>query len=412
MFDFTGQTAEQLLERSEELRARSEQIAVEIKAAGADADALSAEADANIAERQAISTELKARKAAAKAAEEKRAADFKAGSKIIERKGESLMPEKIYDNTTPEYRSAWLKNLAVTKDGMHLLGEMNDEERAAFTHTTANSGNVVPQVTVNRIVDLLDSRAPMYQDADKSYMTQGFGVPRRKAITKGDAKGVAEGAANDDEANDFDLLSLDGVEIKKHVVLSRKMKFKSVDAFEDWLVKELGDRIAVAKERLCIARATGVAPEGGTVNANAGIDAGNKNTAVARTDAGIRDAFAKVKGPIKTIYANSNTIWNIFAGIEDGGGHRLFIQSGMDDPTVAGRVYGAKVKEDPQLADDEFFIFAKDQLKVNEYDELYIFSTVEAKTANEVKTAYSLTDAGVEDPKGGFYGKFAAASGT
>ena len=188
------------------------------------------------------------------------------------------------------------------------------------------------------------------------------------------------------------------------------MKFKSVDAFEDWLVKELGDRIAVAKERLCIARATGVAPEGGSAVADAGIAATNKNTAVARTDAGIRAAFALVKGPVKTIYANSSTVWGILAGIEDGGGHRLFIPSGMDDPTVAGRVYGAKVKEDPQLADDEFFIFAQDQMTVNEYDELYIFSTVEAKTANEVRTAYALTDAGVKDPKGGFYGKFAAAT--
>ena len=49
-------------------------------------------------------------------------------------------------------------------------------------------------------------------------------------------------------------------------------------------------------------------------------------------------------------------------------------------------------------------------MTVNEYDELYIFSTVEAKTANEVRTAYALTDAGVKDPKGGFYGKFAAAT--
>lgn len=413
MFDFTGQTAEQLLERSEELRARSEQIAVEIMASGADVNALRAETDANVAERQAIRDELEARKAAAKAAEEQRAADFEAGSKKIERKGDTPMPEKIYDNTTPEYRSAWLKNMAVTQDGIRLLGDLNEEERAAFTHTTANSGSVVPQVLLNRIIDLMDSRAPIYQDADKSYMTQGFGIARRTGITKGDAKGVSEGTANtDDEQNAFDVFPLDGVEIKKHVVLSRKMKFKSVDAFEDWLVKELGDRIAVAKERLCIARATGVAPEGGSAVAAAGIAAANKNTAVARTDAGIRAAFALVKGPVKTIYANSSTIWGILAGIEDGGGHRLFIPSGMDDPTVAGRVYGAKVKEDPQLADDEFFIFAQDQMTVNEYDELYIFSTVEAKTANEVRTAYALTDAGVKDPKGGFYGKFAAHSST
>ena len=411
MFDFTGMTAEQLLARSEELRARSEAIAAEIRADGADVKALSAEADGNVAERQAISDELEARRAAAQQAAEQRAADFKGGTKKIEKKGSPKMEEKNYDFTSPEYRSAWLKNLAVTQDGVHLFGEMNEEERAAFTHTTANSGNVVPQVIMNEIIELLDNRAPMYQDAYHTNMTQGFGVPRRKAINAGDAAGVAEGAANaDDEENDFDLLPLDGVEIKKHVVLSRKMKFKSIDAFETWLVKELGDRIVVAKERLCIARAKGSAPEGGSAVADAAIAVANRNASVARTDAGIRGMLALVKGASKTIYANSNTIWNILAGIEDGGGHRLFITSGQVDPTVAGVVYGAKVKEDPQLADDEFFIFAKGMLQVNDYDDLYIFSTVEAKTANEVKTAYALTDAGVRDPKGGAYGKFVAAS--
>lgn len=411
MFDFTGQTAEDLLRRSEELRARSEAIAVEIKAEGADVTSLSEEADANVAERQAISEELEARRAAAAQAAEQRAADFQGGKKKIEKKGSAHMEERVYDFTSPEYRRAWLKNLAVTQDGVRLFGEMTEEERAAFTHTTANSGNVVPQVIMNEIIELLDNRAPMYQDAYHTNMTQGFGVPRHTGITAGDAAGVAEGTARgDDEQNDFDLLPLDGVEIKKHVVLSRKMKFKSIDAFEAWLVKELGERITVAKERLCIARAKGLAPEGGSAVAAAGIAVANQNNSVARTDAGIRGMLALVKGSSKTIYANSNTIWNILAGIEDGGGHRLFITSGQVDPTVAGVVYGAKVKEDPQLADDEFFIFAKGMLQVNDYDELYIFATVEAKTANDVRTAYALTDAGVRDPKGGAFGKFAAAS--
>ena len=397
MYDFTNYTNEQL-------EARANQILQDMEKDGANLEELRKEA-------KAISEEREARKSQAARTEIRSRIAGGAGRVVSRPQQPAGCEERSYGADSPEYRSAWLKNLAVTNDGIRLLGDLNEEERAAFTHTTANSGSVVPQVLLNRIIDLMDSRAPIYQDADKSYMTQGFGIARRTGITKGDAKGVSEGTANtDDEQNDFDVFPLDGVEIKKHVVLSRKMKFKSVDAFEDWLVKELGDRIAVAKERLCIARATGAAPEGGSAVAAAGIAAANKNTAVARTDAGIRAAFALVKGPVKTIYANASTIWDILAGIEDGGGHRLFIPSGMDDPTVAGRVYGAKVKEDPQLADDEFFIFAQDQMTVNEYDELYIFSTVEAKTANEVRTAYALTDAGVKDPKGGFYGKFAAAA--
>lgn len=396
-FDFTNHTDAQL-------ESRAAEILVEMTKDGANLEELRNEA-------QAIQTERDARAAEAKRREIRAAVANGAGTVVARAPQEQRREERNYDAASPEYRSAWLKELARDDRGNYRLGAPTTEERAAFTHTTANSGNVVPQVLMNRIIDLMDSRAPIYADSYKTYMTQGFGVPRRNSITAGDSSGVSEGTANaNDEHNDYGLLPLDGVEIKKHVVLSRKMKFKSIDAFEAWLVKELGERQTVAKERLCIARMKGSAPEGGTAVADAAIAAANKNNAVARTDAGIRGMFALVKGAEKTIYANSNTIWNILAGIEDGGGHRLFIPSGMDDPTVAGRVYGAKVKEDPQLADDEFYLIAKDNLWTNEYDELEIFSTVEAKTANEIKTAYSLTDAGCADPKGAAYGKFAAAT--
>ena len=107
-------------------------------------------------------------------------------------------------SATPEYRSAWLKNIAV-RSGISLLGDMSAEERAAFTATTANSAAVVPPATLNMIIDLVESMSPMLEDAEHSGMTSGFGVPRRKSIKAGDAKGVAEGTANDDEENEFDL---------------------------------------------------------------------------------------------------------------------------------------------------------------------------------------------------------------
>lgn len=387
----------------QQLEQRAAQILTEMNADGANLEELRSEAAA-IAAEQRIRREIAAR-------QEARSAVAAGAGAVVGTPAPAQRQERQYTAADEEYRRAWLKNLARDQAGNMPLGELTEEERTAFTHTTANTGTLVPQVIANEIIDLVDSRAPIYQDAYFTYLTKGFGVPRRTGITKGDSRGVAEGTAPaDDEQNAFNLLPLDGVEIKKYVAQSRKMQFKSIDAFQAWLVKELGERQIVAKERLCIARLSGAAPEGGTAVAAAGIDAGNKNAAVARTDAGIRGMLAKVKGAEKTIYANANTIWNVFAGIEDGGGHRLFIPSGMDDPMVAGRIYGAKIKEDPQLVDDEFYIIAKGQLQVNEYDDLFIFSAVEPKTANDIKTAYSLTDAGLRDPQGAAYGKFAAAT--
>lgn len=300
---------------------------------------------------------------------------------------------------SPEYRRAWLKNLAV-RDGVHIFGDMTTEERAAFTVTTGNTGAVVPTQIMNRIIELVESMAPMYDDATISNMSNGFGIPRHKSIQQGDAKGVAEGTANDDEKDEFELLSLSGVEIKKHIVLSRAMKFKSIDAFESWVVRHLSERISVAKESLILARLDGKAPSGGSVAANAGIAAANILTGQTYTDATIRSIFAKLKGRgVRVIYANSATIWNHLAGIEDGDHRKLFVPNSMEDPITQGRIYGGVVKEDNNLADHVVYFGVRGKLLVNEFDDLEIFSTIEAKTANDIKTAYSLTDAGLENPE-------------
>ena len=75
-------------------------------------------------------------------------------------------------------------------------------------------------------------------------MTKGFGVPRHTAIAAGDAAATDEGVANSDEQDTFVLLPLDGVELKKHIKITRKMEFQSIDAFEDWIVDHLAARIA------------------------------------------------------------------------------------------------------------------------------------------------------------------------
>lgn len=298
-----------------------------------------------------------------------------------------------------EYRRAWLKNMAV-RNGVPLLGEMSKEERAAFMATTANTPAVVPTTTMNRIIELVESMAPMYNDASISGLSQGFSIPRHKATTQGDAKGVAEGTANDDEQDTFDLLTLAGVEIKKHVVISYSMQFRSLEAFETWLVNHLAQRIAVAKEKLILARLDGTAPDGGTAVASAGIDTGNVLTAQTYADATIRAIFAKLEGQgSRVIYANAVTIWNGLVGITDSDGHKLFVPNSMDDPIVTGRIYGATVKLDNNLADNVAYFGVRGKLLANNFDDMRVLTSVEPKTLNQITTAGSIFDAGLENPK-------------
>lgn len=308
------------------------------------------------------------------------------------------------------YRRAWLKNLAV-RSGVHIFGDMTEEERAAFTVTTANTGSVVPTTTMNRIIELVESMSPMYDDATPSNMAQGFGLPRHKGTLQGDAKGVPEGTANDDEKDEFDLLPMTGVEIKKHIVLSRAMKFKSIDAFESWVVQHLSERISVAREKLILARLDGAAPNGGSIVANAGIAAGNVLTDQTYTDATIRSIFAKLRGRgVRVVYANSYTIWNHLAAIVDEDKKKIFVPNSMEDPIAQGRIYGAVIKEDNNLADNVVYFGVRGKLLVNDFDDLEIFSAVEPKTANDIKTAYVLTDAGLENPESFVKATFSAGA--
>lgn len=309
---------------------------------------------------------------------------------VLEKFEEPTARSKTYGADSPEYRSAWLKNLATRRSGEKIFGEMNKEERAAFTFTTSNSGDIVPRVTLNKIVELVKSYAPLYEDSTHSNMTSGFGVPRHKAIDQGDAKVTSEGAANDDEQDTFDLLTLDGVEIKKHVVITRKMKWQSIDAFETWLTDHIAKRIANAKEKHILSRLD---------DSTYGIAASNVMTNKTYTADTIREIFGAIgENGIKRVYANNKTIYTGLFGIEDKMGRPLFTESSTTDPKVAGRILGSEVKEDGNIADDVAYFGVPASLLTNDFEELYIQSDVEPKTFKDIIGGYSLFDAGLENP--------------
>lgn len=369
----------------EELEARRVQIGEEVEKDGADLDALEAEI-------KGIKAELEARKAeATKKAEIRNAVASGAGTVIKEVPTEERKMEEIkYNAQSPEYRTAWLKNIA-QRDGQKIFGEMTEVEQRAFTFTTANSGAVVPTETMNRIVELIESMAPMYDDATKSGMVKGFGVPRHKAIVAGDAAATDEGVANADEQDTFDLLALDGVEIKKHVEITRKMQWQSIDAFRAWLTDHIARRIAVAKETQIRARLDAVAT---------GIAAANVLTAQTYTEGTIRAILAKIKqAGTKVWYANTNTIWNGLAGIQDGNDRPLFVPSTTDsDPTVQGRIYGGTVKVDENLADNVAYVGVPASILANDFEALFMQNSIDPKTFKTIISGYSLFDAGLENP--------------
>lgn len=328
------------------------------------------------------------------AADQKALADIKPETPEFVNKAEKMeenkMPEIVYNKTSIEYKNAWLKEMARNADGKYLLGAPSVEETNAYTITTGNTPAVVPTVIEDRIIDLVESYAPMYADATKPGLEKGFAVPRHASISAGDAAATNEGVANADEQSVFNQLALDGVEIKKHVKITRKMSFQSIDSFENWLVSHIAERIANAKEARIISQLD---------NTTYGIAAANKLTDQACTDATIRTIFSMIKGAgPKVIYANGTTIWTKLFGILDGEDRQLFVPSSMEDPLVQGRIYGALVKQDENVPNNTVYVGIPSKILANDFDALATARDMDVTTWVTTISGYSLFDAGLENP--------------
>lgn len=363
----------------EEVSERLAEISEELKNDTADLDALNEEIN-NLEERK---KEIK------NSAEKRNALLEKVGKEgqVIETMTETTEIRKGVESV--EYRDAYLKNLAQAMEGRDIFGEMTKEEREAFTFTTANTGAVVPTIILDRVAELVSSMAPLYDDATKTALAQGFRLARHTGITQGDADVTLEGIANDDEIDTFDYLDMPGVEIKKHADVTRKMRFQSIGAFEDWLVAHIALRILVAKDKVILARLN---------DTSTGIAAANKITGD-YSDETVRGAFALIKSNgAKVVYANNKTIYNGLAGIETKDGYKVFTPSAMVDPITQGSLYGATVKLDDNIPDDVAYIGVPADIIANNFDDYAFMADEHSKTWVTTYSGYSLFDAGLENP--------------
>lgn len=126
--------------------------------------------------------------------------------------------ERVYNAESPEYRTAFFKNLLGKNE------EMTKEERAAFVHTTGNTTSPLPTTTLNRIWDLVSTEHHIMEDISIYRTGTSIDVIKHTAITQGKAKKVTENTANDDEQNTFAKVTLSGNDFSKHIDISYAMQ--------------------------------------------------------------------------------------------------------------------------------------------------------------------------------------------
>lgn len=304
-------------------------------------------------------------------AERKKVAEDPTLPIIKEFKKESEAKTMEYNATSKEYRSAFLKNLVGS--------EMSVEERAAFTHTTANTTAPLPTTMLNEIWNQVSKQHVIMGDIRTLRTGTIIEINKHTAIVQGKAKVTAEAVANDDEQNTIVKVTLSGKDFSKHVILSYAMAAMSIDALEGYLTTEIADNIGEALADDAIA------------TIKTGVAVGNKVNSVGvkvLTYLEIAKLFGLLKNANnKVVYANNATFYNYIVSIVDTAGRPIF-QPTMQDG-AQGVLLGAQVKIEESVADNEIFVGDPQRVVCNMVQDILIEQDRDIKTHSNIYAGYA-----------------------
>ena len=135
---------------------------------------------------------------------------------------------------TPEYRSAWLKQLRRLP--------LTDAEKRAYANASGTGAEVVPTQTANEIISKVKKLAPMLNEVTLLHVKGA--VKFVVEDTNNDAAIHTENAAITPAADTLTTVTLSGYEIVKLVQISDTVMTMSIAAFESWIVDMLAEAIA------------------------------------------------------------------------------------------------------------------------------------------------------------------------
>ena len=206
---------------------------------------------------------------------------------------------------TPEYRSAWLKNLRRIP--------LTDAEKRAYANASGTGAEVVPTQTANEIISKVKKLAPMLNEVTLLHVKGA--VKFVVEDTNNDAAIHTENAAITPAADTLTTVTLSGYEIVKLVQISDTVMTMSIAAFESWIVDMLAEAIARKVEDFFI-NGTGTSQPKGidkantwdatnsvSVGASASLTAANVQTLIGLLNAGY-DRNAKFVMSKRTLFTD------------------------------------------------------------------------------------------------------------
>jgi len=333
--------------------------------------------------------EIESRKATIAAKAEKRAALIRkiaggdAGKVVKDFKEEPKEERKMFEHDSKEYRAAWLKKLQ-GKD-------LNAEERNAMTASAA-----IPTETMNQIVHTLELN-PLIAAVDVTHFPNNVTYPAEGTINE--AAWVAMGTAANDSADTLQAITLSAYKLIKTVSITADVKAMSVDAFEEWLVARLANKIEKAID-------AGILNGGGSTSGEClGIKTSKTTQDGTYTKAAMKwDDLTKIMGKLPGQYhANATFVmppalfFGEVLGMKDSTGNRVVV----NDPQEPRKynILGFPVIVDGNAATDEVYFGDLKQYKFNFASDIEVTSSdeVDFRTGSRVWRAMTLADGKLAD---------------
>lgn len=304
-----------------------------------------------------------------------------------------------------EYKNAWAKMMM----GKTLTSAETDtvQKVNAYTHTTENTGVVIPHTVAAGIWDMIEELYPYWNDVQKTYVKGNYSALIGDEST--DSKWYDEATATEDGEEHIGELSLTGCELSRAITVSWKLREMSVEDFIPYIQRKMARKMGAglgygATHGKGKPSANEFKPEPlGVITA---LEKEETTPQVKTYSAGsltyedLTKARAKVKVGANElrIYANSATIWGELANVVDGNGKPLFIP----DPVNNGiyRILGMEVKEDDSFLDGEILMsspFAGYLANVNKDMSVMTEEHVKARTVDYC--GYAIVDGGVTSTK-------------
>lgn len=300
------------------------------------------------------------------------------------------------------YKYAWAKNLmnlpmnAAEKEAFGMVNE-------AYTHTTGNTGIVIPKTVTAGIWEMAGEMYPYFEDISKTYVNGVLSMIQEESSS--DAGWYEEDTATDDGKETFKEYTLSGCELSRAITVSWKLREMAIDDFIPYIQRKMAKKMGAAagygathgKGSTAVPgkpEPTGVVTallaESGTpqvVEYANGTEPTWKDITTARGK--IKSGYG---GGLK-LYANSATVWNKIANITDKNGRAIFIP----DPTTGGyRVLGMEVKEDDSMQDGEILMSnAAEGYHMNVNKEMSMTTEEHAKDRKTDYCGYAIMDGNV-----------------